>query len=179
MLDKGRLYPRLPNTRAGIKLSRGQLYSSIFYVLDEAVVPQGGSESTVITSAEASGTKIAFGGSEAGITVSTEGIGTKLAELHLHLICNNSSAGKQVKFELEYLTSAEVGTILGGAGNIKTVTVDVPETENEVFQVRFHLLKSDFSNKPYLTARITRIAVDGNPDPDDDPIVYKACLVYS
>jgi len=104
--------------------------------------------------------------------------GASTFEFHMHLVCNNTSASKQVKFTLAYLCSDDEGTVLGGAGTPVETTVDVPTTAYENFKVTFAIPKAAFVDKPYLTAKITRDAIVDNPDPDDDPIVYKCCLVY-
>ena len=99
-------------------------------------------------------------------------------QLHFHAICNNISANKQVSFELAYETSGNAGTVLGGAGATLTSNATVPIVANEAFQIVFNIPKTAFANKPYLLAKIKRLAIAGDPDPDNDPIVYKVCLLY-
>ena len=98
--------------------------------------------------------------------------------LHIHAICDNTSADKQLKFILHYVCAGNAGTVLGGAGSAIPVTVDVPTTANENFEVSFQIPKAEFSDKPYLLARLERDSVVDDPDPDDDPIIYKVCLLY-
>jgi hypothetical protein len=55
MLDKGKLFPHLPNTTADVGLNKGQIYGSVYSSGIEPEYAEGGSVANVIISAFGAG----------------------------------------------------------------------------------------------------------------------------
>jgi hypothetical protein len=95
-------------------------------------------------------------------------------ELQVMMACDNTDADKLVKYQAEYI-STDGTSAIGGSGTVVTTElIEVPTTTaNLPFELTFVLPAGLF-----VGCKITRLAIDGDPDPIEDPIILSATLLY-